>query len=157
MTYFTLRGKAMGIRKNPFEELEALFDRMSRQFEEASRNWPATDAFEWGSTTDTMPVDLVDHGDAFVATVDLPGFTREDVEITVSDHTLHIDADRESNRDESGERYLRRERHQEHTHRSLSLPAAVDTEAVTAKMKNGVLTITLPKLEVDEGRHIEIE
>jgi HSP20 family protein len=104
-----------------------------------------------------MAVDLVEHDDEFVATVDLPGFERDDVEIEVTDHTLRIEAEHEDAMEETEEQYLRRERHHESMRRSIRLPEEVDKEGVKARMKNGVLTITLPRLEVEEARTIEIE
>jgi len=148
----------MSARSNPFEELERLFERMSRQFEESSRAWePMTPLGRWTSGLEAMAIDLVEHDDEFVATVDLPGFERDDVEIRVTDHTLRIDADREESAEEGGEEYLRHERRHESMHRSIQLPEEVDADEVSARMKNGVLSITLPKLEAEETREIEIE
>jgi HSP20 family protein len=148
----------MSTRSNPFEEIERFFDRMSRQFDEASRTWETEGPLaQWTSGFESMAVDLVEHDEEFVVTVDLPGFERDDVEIQVTDHTLRIEAEHEEAREEDEERYLRQERRHESTRRSIRLPEAVDKAAVTAEMRNGVLTVTLPKLEVEEARRIEIE
>jgi HSP20 family protein len=104
-----------------------------------------------------MAIDLVDREDEFVVTVDLPGFERDDVDIRVTDHTLRIEAEHEEVLDEEQERFIRHERHHESTERSVRLPGEVDKEAVAARMKNGVLTVTLPKIEVEDARRIEIE
>lgn len=148
----------MSTRNNPFEELERLFERMSRQFEESSRRWESEGPFTlWASEFEPMAIDLLEHEEAFVATVDLPGFERDDVSIEVTDHTLQIEAEREESLEEESAQYLRRERHQESARRSIQLPGDVDKENVKATMKNGVLTITLPKLDVEESQKIEIE
>jgi HSP20 family protein len=148
----------MSTRDTPFEELERLFERMSRQFDEASRLWgPVGDARRLPSGTEPMAVDLLEHDDEFVATVDLPGFDREDIEIRVTDNTLRIAAEREAAAEEESDRYLRRERRHESTTRSVTLPDEVDTGNVTARMKDGVLTVTLPKLEAQEAHRIDIE
>jgi HSP20 family protein len=150
----------MSARSNPFEELERFFDRMSRQFEDATRSWEAENPLSrWsgGAESEAMSVDLVDRDGEFVATVDLPGFDREDVEVSVTDHRLRIAAERETVHDEDEERFLRHERQHAATHRSIRLPEAVDTEGVTAKMRNGVLTVTLPKMEATNARTIDIE
>jgi HSP20 family protein len=157
----------MSSRSNPFEELERLFDRMSRQFDDASRRWgsdePAVwweseDPFDqWESEFESMAIDLAEHDDEFVASVDLPGFERDEVEVRVTDHTLRIEAEHEESTEESEENYLRRERRHESVSRSIRLPDEVDTDAVSASMNNGVLTVTLPKLESENAREIEIE
>lgn len=148
----------MSVRSNPFEELERLFERMNRQFEESTRMWDTETTFgRWSGEADAMAVDLVEHDEEFVVTVDLPGFEKSDVDIRVTDHTLRIEADREETTEEKEEQYLRHERRHESTHRSIRLPDEVDKEGVNARMKNGVLTITLPRLETEEARTIEIE
>lgn len=148
----------MSSRRNPFEEIERLFERMGRQFDGAARTWESDGPFgQWTSGVESMAVDLVEHDEEFVATVDLPGYEREDVEVEVTDHTLRVAAEREESVEDEAEEYLHRERRQESTRRSLRLPDAVDTAAVTARMNNGVLTVTLPKLESEEARTIDIE
>lgn len=148
----------MSARDNPFEELERLFERMSRQFEDATRSLESEELLRrWGGGGDPMSVDLVDRNGEYVATVDLPGFDREDIEVSVSDHRLKIAAERERVHDEDEERFLRHERQHTAASRSIQLPEAVDAEGTTAQMRNGVLTVTLPKLEATESRQIDIE
>lgn len=148
----------MNRRTNPFEEMERFFDRLSRQFEEATESWESDGPFgQWTRGSEAMAVDLVENDDEFVVTVDLPGFEREDVDVSVTNRTLRIEADREESVEDESERYLRRERHHESMHRSVRLPHDVDTEAVSARMNNGVLTLTLPKTERETAHSIDIE
>jgi HSP20 family protein len=148
----------MNTRSNPFEELERLFEGMSRQFDDASDIWEVDGPFgRWASNADSLAIDLVDRNDEFVATVDLPGFERDDVDIQITDHTLRIEAEHDEILDEEEERFIRHERRHESTKRSIRLPEEVDKEDVKAQMRNGVLTITLPKMENEEARKIEIE
>lgn len=144
----------MSTRSNPFAELEEFFERMSRQFDVSSRMWGDD---EWSEEFGAMAMDLVDRDEEFVVTVDMPGYEREDVEIRVTDHTLRIEAEREEASEEEDERYLRQERRQASAQRSVRLPADVDKENVHARMTNGVLTVTLPKTDVEEAQKIEIE
>lgn len=147
----------MSTRGNPFEELERLFERMSRQFGGAGGPWESQSPLSGWSSDETASVDLVDRDDEFVATVDLPGFGRDDVQVRVTEHTLRIDAERETAHDEDNERFVRHERSHTSARRSVRLPEAVDTDGVNAQMKNGVLTVTLPKREVEESRTVEVE
>ena len=147
----------MSVGSNPFHELERLFERMSHQFEEASHIWePGGPVGRWTSAFEEMRIDLVEHDDEFVVTVDLPGVEKDDVDIRVTDHTLRMGAEHEEAVEEAEEQYLRRERGHESMQRSIRLPDEVDAEGVTARMKNGVLTVTLPKLEAEEAHTIEI-
>lgn len=147
----------MSSRYNPFEELERVFTRMSQQLSEASRGWddPGT-LTRLPRREETLSLDLVDDGDSYVATVDLPGFEKDDVSITIHNSTLQIDADGEEMTDKSTEQFLHKERMSRSLSRSVHLPALVDEEAVSAKMNNGVLTITLPKVETAETKTVEI-
>lgn len=145
-------------RSNPFEEIERLFENMSRQFEEASWSWGDREPFARLSTGfETMAVDVVDHDDEFVVTVDLPGFDRDEVDVRVIDHRLTIEADHDEETEDSDETYLRQERRHRELSRTITLPDAVDEDAVRARMHNGVLTVTCPKIEVEEAHDIEIE
>jgi HSP20 family protein len=143
-------------RRDPFAEVEQLIERMNRQLETATRSWSGE---EFADKEEYAPVDLVEYDDEFVATVDLPGFERDHVSVSVTDHMLQIAAEREEATEahEEDERVLRRERHHESVRRSLSLPDEVDTDGVTARMKNGVLTVALPRSEVESSREIAIE
>jgi HSP20 family protein len=148
----------MSARRNPFEEMERLFERLGRQFEEVSRNWESDGPLGgWSPGEESMSVDLVDEDEAFVATVDLPGYDRDDVEVRVTDHTLRIAAERDEALEEGDERYIRNERRHQSTRRSIRLPEEVDAAGVSARMKNGVLTITIPKLAAEEAHRVEIE
>lgn len=144
----------MSTRSNPFAELERLLERMSRQFNENFRMWGPIGRFEDGVAS--TAVDLVEHDDKFVVTFDLPGFETEDVEIRVTNHTLRIEANHDEADAEDGESYIRRERRHRSIRQSVRLPEEVDTEAVTAQMKHGVLTVTLPRLTVEEAHAVEI-
>ena len=136
--------------RNPFEEIEQFFERMSQQFEE-SAEWPTA----MGGTT---PVDVLDHGEEYEVTVDLPGFEKEDVEVILTDDTLQVSASHETEAEETDSDYVRRERRSESVNRSVSLPDSVDQEAVDATLSNGVLTITLEKqVSGDDARTIDIE
>jgi HSP20 family protein len=150
----------MSDRPNPFDDVPRLFDRMARQFQEAARSWETGETTDWTRWTGgaAMAVDLVDRDDEFVVTVDLPGFDRDDVDVRVTDRTLHIDAERESETGTEAEgTYLRRERRRSSEQRTVRLPADVDEDDVTATMTNGVLTVTLPKAAETRGHRISVE
>ncbi|MFB6295795.1 MAG: Hsp20/alpha crystallin family protein [Halobacteriales archaeon] len=133
-------------RDNPFEKIEEMLERMDQEF--------GTDPFGMGASS--APVDVRDAGDEFVVTAELPGFEKEDIEVTLADRTLRIDADRDSETATEGE-YIRRERRRESTSRSVHLPEAVAEEGIEASHSNGVLTVTLPKQDAEGGTQIDIE
>lgn len=142
--------------RNPFDELSALFERMSEQFDDRE-TWPYGLA-EWPVATRSPSLDLVEHDDEFVVTVDLPGYEKDDVNVRVTDHTLSIDADRDEAEETSDEQYLRRERSHRSAHRQVKLPETVEPDEVSATMQNGVLTVTIPKADpAVTGHRIEVQ
>ncbi|WP_435360218.1 Hsp20/alpha crystallin family protein [Haloarchaeobius sp. DFWS5] len=135
------------MRRNPFEEIEDMFDRMGRQFDS-----PGMRSFE------SIPIDMQDHGDEYEVTADLPGYDTENIDLTFSDGRLRLEASREDVEEEADEEtYIHRERRQS-VSRSLRVPEAVDEDGIAASYNNGTLTITLPKEEADEdeGHRIDI-
>lgn len=147
----------MSARSNPLAEIERFFERMSQQFEDATRSWEASEPSEWGAGTESMAIDLVEHDEKFVAMIDLPGFDRDQIEVRVTDSTLRIDATREETVEETDTEFIHRERHHASVRRSIRLPQPVATDDVEAHLDNGVLTVTLPKVEAETARDIEIE
>ncbi|MGM0590385.1 MAG: archaeal heat shock protein Hsp14 [Halobacteriota archaeon] len=143
-------------RSNPFSDIEELFERMSRQFDDVSQQW---DSGMMRQAMQGMAIDVTDHDDEFVVTADLPGFEKEDIDLTIDGRTLTISATREMESEESSGEYLRHERRQDSVRRSVQLPEEVDETEAGAKYTNGVLTVTLPKLAPSEEdtRHIDID
>lgn len=145
-------------RKNPFEEIEEMMNRMGRQFEE-SMGKSELDRLTRGRGR--AAVDVADRDDELVVTVDLPGYRTEDIDLTLREDQLHVDAEREEEAEEADEedgRYIRKERRHESVSRSIHLPEAVDEENAAAQFQNGVLTVTLPKEREgeDDSHRIDI-
>lgn len=143
---------------NPLEEMERFFERMARQFDDFSGKWESETGFGgWALGSETMAADLAEHDETFVVTADVPGFERDDIDISVTDHTLRIDAEHEETVDDEEKRYIRRERRRRSSSRSIRLPEEVNKDDIDAQLSNGVLTVTLPKQETTEARKIEID
>jgi len=142
---------------NPFDELERLMERMQENFDQAARWWE-TEPMPELSGTRSVQVDLEDRENELVLTADLPGFETEDVDVSVTDRTLRLEAEHAEEAEETAGEYVRRERRRMSVSRSVTLPDAVDPEEIAASYKNGVLTVTMPKQEPRaEATRIEIE
>ena len=141
-------------KRNPFEEIERLIERMSNQFEDIDQ----LSGLE-GALPERLSVDLAEFEDAFEVTADLPGFESEDVEVELLEEQLRIRAARETESEtEEPERYIRRERSERSVDRRIRLPEPVAEDEVEASFTNGVLTVCLPKAETSEETHqIDIE
>lgn len=97
----------------------------------------------------TLPkVDIKETEQSFELTADMPGCDKKDTVVEYTDNTLIISAKHETHNEEKAEggEYLRKERHLVSYNRSFYLPS-VDEDKITGEFKNGVLTLTLPKLE----------
>ncbi|MCB9685064.1 MAG: Hsp20/alpha crystallin family protein [Alphaproteobacteria bacterium] len=106
----------------------------------------------WAQAEDDV---VADREDAWLVSVDLPGFQREDVNITVENGLLTLRATRDNALPE-GTRLVHRERRAVDLTRTWRVPQAADAEAITAELADGVLTLTLPKRAEQRPRQIEI-
>ena len=142
------------VRVDPFREFAAIQDRMNRMFGNAylrdedtafRGSWvPAVDIFE------TENHDLV-------VRAELPGMTRENIEVSVENSTLVLKGEKKFDAEVKEENYRRIERTYGQFHRSFTLPNTVDSAKVRADFKNGVLTVMLPFREEARPRTINVE
>jgi HSP20 family protein len=88
---------------------------------------------------------------------ELPGVKPEDLDISVVEGRLLIGGERKIDVEEQKASYHRREREAGFFRRTIGLPVKVDTSKVAASMKNGVLTITLPKSEEAKPKKITVK
>jgi HSP20 family protein len=105
-----------------------------------------------------MPaMDVYETDDKVVVSVELPGMTAEDVDVTVEDSTLTVGGAREFSSEVNEENYHRIERRYGAFSRTVTLPPRVDTSKVDARFADGVLTIEVPKVEKDEPTTIQVK
>ena len=110
-----------------------------------SQGWvPAVDIYE------TENHDLV-------VRAEVPGMTREDIQVTVENGTLVLKGEKKFDPEVKEEHYRRIERAYGAFHRSFTLPNTVDATKVSADYKNGVLTVKLPFREEAKPRTINVE
>lgn len=102
-----------------------------------------------------MPMDLYREKDHYVLTADLPGIDPGSVDIDVDGQLLTIRAER-TLRGAEGVKWLTRERESGSFLRQLNLGQGVDTEGISARYENGVLSVTIPVSERAKARKIEV-
>ena len=139
-------------RWDPFEEIKKTQERLNLLFEDfmPRKKWGEVNVF-------TPAVDIKDEGNKLLVTTDLPGINKEDIEINLKEDMLEISAKTRKEK-ETEEGYIRKEREYTHFYRAVRLPTSIKEEGSTAKIENGVLTITLPKMEVEEpAKKIQVE
>ncbi|MCA9494901.1 MAG: Hsp20/alpha crystallin family protein [Myxococcales bacterium] len=106
----------------------------------------------WAQAEDDV---VVDREDAWLVSVDLPGFQRDDVNLTVENGLLTLRATRDNALPEDA-RLVHRERRAVDLTRTWRVPQAADVEGISAELVDGVLTLTLPKRAEQRPRQIEI-
>ncbi|MDD5848602.1 MAG: Hsp20/alpha crystallin family protein [Firmicutes bacterium] len=109
-----------------------------------------------------MKTDIVEKDNAYELKTDLPGFEKDDIHVDLKDHVLTIRASHKADtqeKDEKSGRVLRRERSSANYERSFRVDEEIKPEDIQAKYENGVLSLTLPKKEVEakaDAARIEI-
>ena len=137
---------------SPFEEMDQLFNHFMR------RGWMRPWRFEWPNMSETplpgmkLPkIDVIDREAEVLVKAELPGVDKKDVDISVGEDSLTIRGEtRHEEKEEKGD-YYRSEITRGSFSRTVALPATVDAAGAKAAMDNGVLEITLPKVEKPNG------
>jgi HSP20 family protein len=142
----------MSGRRDPFKEIEELFEQLNSGFADLSGE------FEEVGAGGGVHVDVADADDEIVVVADVPGFEPDDIDVSVSDRQLRISAEHsaEAEQEDEDTHYYRRERTQRAVNRTVTLPTDVDEHEASASYENGVLTIELPKTGGEGGIDIEV-
>ena len=101
-------------------------------------------------------LDVQEDKDNFTVRVELPGLKREDIDVSLQDGALVISGERTFEKTEEGVQVHRQERYYGKFQRALSLPEPVAANKVKAEFKDGVLTVTLPKIEEAKPKKIDV-
>lgn len=101
-------------------------------------------------------VDVREDGDKLVFEVELPGYTKDQVDLTVEDQVLTIAADRRQDKSQQPGTFLVSERQYGQFTRSFKLPPTADEKSVQARLENGVLTVTLGRREETKPRKVVV-
>ena len=110
-----------------------------------------------------MKTDIREKEGSYLVDIDLPGYDKSDIKISVDDGYLTINAKKEEKNDEKGEdgTFIRRERFSGECSRSFYVGEEIEAEDVKASFKNGILTLDIPKKEenkkLPEKKYVEID
>ncbi len=140
-------------RWEPFRGLSTLQDQMNRLFEDTLFRGRSNES---ALTTWAPAVDIYETENALVVKADLPDVNEKDLDIQVENNILTIRGERKFERDVKEDNYLRVERAYGSFSRSFSLGNTVNTEAIKAEYRNGVLTLTIPKREEAKPKQVKV-
>jgi HSP20 family protein len=142
------------IRREPFRDMDDFFNRVMGG---PSMRWPRLlegnggRAIEWAPSADISETDK-----EFLIRAELPAVKKEDVRVLVENGLITIRGERKQEKVDKDEKHHRVERFFGTFERSFSLPENVDTNAIQAESKDGVLTVRVPKTKVERPRAIEV-
>jgi HSP20 family protein len=143
------------MRWNPARDLLSIRDDMNHLFNEFFGRTEGQEG-SWSSGAWAPPVDIHETDDALILKAELPGFSKDDVNVELKDNSLTLKGQRQDEKEVKEEQYHRRERTYGSFQRTFMLPATVDPEKVTATYKDGVLELRLPKRETAKPKRIAI-
>jgi HSP20 family protein len=145
-----------------FDEFDKLYDSITRRafeiFENDGRflgraleHWLRAER----ELLQPVPLNMTESDGNYIVQAEVPGFGSQDLEIEVEPRRLAISGKHETKQDETKEKTIRSEWRTDQILRTLDLPADVDTSKVSAALKDGILTVALPKAQ--HGKKVKIE
>ena len=144
---------------NIFDEMERMFEGFSptewrRPFHFAM---PLANELSTTFETNIPKVDVIDRDDEIVVKAMLPGVEKKDIEISMTKNTVTISGKTHHEEKEEKGDYYRCEISKGSYMRTLSLPENVNEDKAKAKFKDGVLELTIPKMEVSHRRTVKVD
>lgn len=135
-----------------FEEMERMLENMVPQ------RWMRPFRMEHALMGEALPqIDIIDRDDSIMVRAALPGVDKKDLEVSTTHQTLTLrGSTQKETKEEKGE-YFRHEISRGNFLRTVTLPAVVDESRIKARFKDGLLEVTLPKLESAKRHTINIE
>lgn len=139
----------------------SVLDEMERMLDDLRMGWGESwfPSFPMlGGSFERIPaIDIKDAGDKYIVQAEMPGISKDDVEIEIVDNMLEIRAKKEEEKEEKGVGYVRRERGRLSFYRRIPVYEDMDQDKIEAKMEDGILEITLPKLRKVEEKRKKVE
>ena len=140
-------------RRDYWKEMNPMREPVNSFFDEIFTRLPGFSGLgEWKPS-----IDLIDKDTDYVLMADLPGYTPENIKISVQENGIHLKGKVQEEKEATQGDFQVKERSFGTFSRSIPLPAQIKTEEARAKFKNGVLEITLPKVEAPTGHILDIE
>ena len=154
-----LRPRTTETAMSPWEEMDRWFERMGRQ------GWLRPGFWEWPPHFESIgpfrggspKVDVVDRDTEVVVRAELPGVAKDDLDVTVTDDSVTLKAHTSHEEKEEKGEYYRREMSYGEYQRTVPLPHTVNGEKARATFNDGVLELTLPKVEKTSRKKVKVE
>ena len=122
-------------------------------FHELHAGWPEETRAGWFAPT----VDVAETGDTVTLTAEVPGMTKDDLEVSIEEGFLLLKGEKKEVETKEGEQFHRSERRYGRFERRIRLPEHLDTEHIEASYSQGVLTLRIPKTGEAKAKRVEIK
>jgi HSP20 family protein len=106
--------------------------------------------------SNVLPLEMVERENELVVSAQVPGFEPEQIDISVQGDLLTLKGEVKEEKEDKNDNYHLREYRSQSFHRTVRLPANVDSNSATAECKNGLLTLHLPKVQASAMKKIAI-
>jgi HSP20 family protein len=145
-------------RMSPFALLRRFMEDMEQQWGQLGMGQGRQGMATTGGVFFSPPMEVFEREGHLVVRADLPGLTKDDVHVEVTDEALTIEGERRAEHEERQGGVFHSERRYGRFHRQIPLPEGVNAEQVTASFKDGVLEVSMPAPQRQaRGRRIEIQ
>jgi len=138
---------------DPFRELRDLQNEINDLF--TFDRFPGTEGLF--DRNFSPSIDVTENAEGFTVRAELPGLSEKDIELSIASHVLTLRGERKESLEEKKSKVFRRETWSGSFQRTVALPAGVDAKGVKAELKDGILTVTVPKQEEAKPKQIAVQ
>ena len=140
-----------------FHQFVQIYDGVARrayEIFESRGGLPGHDMEDWiraeAELLHPVPLKVSESSGEYIVRAEVPGFSSKDIEINVEPCCLSISGKREAKEEDENAKMIRSEWCADRIFRTLDLPSEVDTSKVSTTLKNGILTVDLPKAQIEK-------
>jgi HSP20 family protein len=146
--------------RSELEPVRSLRQEVDRLFEDFFRGWPKPWSTGWLAPAEgafAPSIDLRETDKELILTAEVPGLQKEDVDVNIMEQSVTIRGERKQEKETKEQNYHYRETSFGSFQRVIPLPAPIVADKAKAKLKDGVLTLTLPKAEPSKPRGVKVK
>jgi HSP20 family protein len=139
--------------RSPLSMMRQFADEMNRMWEDVRMPSGMSRLSPWAESAEFVPeIDVFERDGKLVVRADLPGMTKDEVNVEITQDSVRIEGERKYEHEDSQEGIYRSERSYGSFYREIPLPEGVKTENATAKFKDGVLEVSMDASEIKKDR-----
>ncbi|MBF2057646.1 MAG: Hsp20/alpha crystallin family protein [Cyanobacterium sp. T60_A2020_053] len=138
------------VRFYPLSDVNSLHRQMNRLFNELTNTWEEVPSLS------NIPLELFDNGDSLILKAVIPGIDKKNIDITVTRQGVRIVGEYHQKQEDKQHNYYLSEFNYGKFERQISLPTPVKNDDVIAHYEDGILTLTLPKVEEAKNKAVKV-